>query len=156
MKVLKFIFSLLLSFAPGIAGMHWTPSGNENAWYNTLVHPAFTPASWVFPVVWTTLYFLLGTAFYQIIKHPHKSTDKLVGIELFIVHVILNGAWSYVFFGQHLVELGAVIIIALIITAFMMSQVFAKINLRASKLVTPYIIWLFCALYLNTGIYLLN
>ena len=156
MKILKFILALLLSFAPGAIGMHWTSKGVGSGWYASLAHPILTPPNWMFSVVWTILYFLLAIAFYSVIVRRNKHETRLVAIELFITHIIFNAAWSYVFFGRHLVELGAVIIVALILIAFMMHQVFGKVDRQTGKFITPYIAWLFVALYLNLGIYFLN
>lgn len=156
MKILKFLLALVLSFIPGALGMMWTPTSGGSAWYSTLMHPMFTPPSWVFPVVWTTLYLLLAIAFYLVIKSKISSREKLLSIELFITHIILNASWSYIFFGEHLITMGAIIIVALIIVGFMMYQEFGRSHKYARILVLPYIIWLFCALYLNTGIYFLN
>lgn len=156
MKALKFILALILSFIPGAIGIYWTPSGGGSAWYGALVHPMFTPPSWFFGVIWTILYFLLALAFYLVIRSNKSSRDKLLSTELFVTHIILNAAWSYIFFGQHLIVLGAVIIVALILIAFMMRQEFSKFSKDSGFFVLPYIIWLFCALYLNSGIYFLN
>ncbi|HNY25366.1 MAG TPA: tryptophan-rich sensory protein [Alphaproteobacteria bacterium] len=156
MKVFKFLLALALSFIPGALGILWTPTSGGSAWYSTLAHPILTPPSWFFGVMWTTLYLLLAVAFYLVIRTAKASREKLLSIELFVTHIILNASWSYVFFGEHLITFGAVMIIALIIVAFMMSQEFGRSHRYARILVIPYIVWLFCALYLNTGIYFLN
>lgn len=156
MKILKFIFALLLSFVPAVFGILWTPGNGDSSWYQSLAQPMFTPPNWTFSVVWTTLYLLLAVAFYLVLKSKNESKNRLLSIELFFLHLILNASWSYIFFGQHMIEFGAILIIVLILIGFMMRQEFKKINKYAGILVIPYITWLFCALYLNMGIYFLN
>lgn len=156
MKILKFIIALVISFIPGVIGMLWTPSGGGGAWYASLMQPALTPPSWVFSVVWTSLYIMLGIALYLVIRAKNSWKTKILPIQLFTLHLILNGAWSYIFFGQHLITLGAIIIAALILLGFMMFKEFGHESKTARYLILPYIIWLFCALYLNMGILILN
>ncbi|MBN1324982.1 MAG: tryptophan-rich sensory protein [Alphaproteobacteria bacterium] len=154
--MLKLLSAILLSFIPGIFGALWTPGGGIDGWYNTLVKTPLTPDGWVFGVVWPILYLLLGIALYLAIRNKQKNKIINPGTILFLIHIFLNGLWSFVFFGQHLIILGAINILVLIFVACMMQKKFAAENKYAGLLIWPYILWLMFALYLNIGIYLLN
>lgn len=154
--MLKFISAILLSFAPGIFGAIWSPSGGNSDWYNTLTKTPLTPDGWVFGVVWPVLYLMLGIALYLVIKDKKKNELINAGTIMFGIHIILNGLWSFIFFGQHLIILGAVTILALIIVSCIMQKKFISENKYACWLISPYLLWLMFALYLNFGIYLLN
>ncbi len=155
MKFLKFIFAMFLSFVPGFLGLIVTPifSGG-NLWYDTLNVSVLTPAGWVFSVVWTILYILIGVALFLIMIDD--KNDKTSAYTLFGVNLVLNALWSYSFFGTEMPKFALLVLAALIIIAIFMARAFYRINRAAFWLVTPYIVWLFFAFYLNGMIIYLN
>ena len=159
MTFLKFIFAMFLSFLPGIAGLLVAPvEGGDNLWYNTLNVSLLTPAGWVFSVVWSVLYFLLGLALFLVMKknNSKKQYNKTFAYIFFVINMIFNVLWTYSFFGAHLIETALVILIVLIVNAIFMARAFYRINQAAFWLVVPYILWLFFAFYLNGMILYLN
>ena len=98
-NVLWFIWSMILSYLPGITGWIYSPRAGEAAWYGTLTQSALTPAPWVFAVAWSILYFLLGCALYLIIRDRRSGQSKFGAYVLFGVHMVLNALWTYWFFG---------------------------------------------------------
>ena len=159
MTFLKFIFAMFLSFLPGILGIMVTPiDTGGNAWYNTLNNSALTPAGWVFSVVWTILYFLLGLALFFIMQKNNNDEryDKASAYILFVINMVFNTLWSYAFFGAELPEVALLVLTALIITAIFMARSFLRISRSAFWLTVPYIVWLMFAFYLNGMIIYLN
>ena len=159
MSFLKFIFAEFLSFLPGLLGLWVAPiASGQNAWYNTLAHSSLNPDGWVFSVVWTILYFLIGIALFLIIqKHrAANKTDRTSAYTLFGVNLVLNTLWSFVFFGAHLPEVALIVLTALIIVAIFMARSFYRISKAAFWLVVPYALWLMFAFYLNGMIIYLN
>jgi len=159
MTFLKFLFAMFLSFLPGILGVIVTPiNTGGNAWYNTLNNSALTPAGWVFSVVWTILYFLLGLALFFIMQKENndKHYDKTSAYILFVINMIFNTLWSFAFFGAQLPEVALLILTALIITSIFMARAFLRISKAAFWLTIPYVIWLMFAFYLNGMIIYLN
>lgn len=154
--MLKLLICILISFIPGIFGSIWSPSAGIDFWYDTLVKAPLNPAGPVFGIVWPILYLILGIALYLVIKN--KKNNKLVSRAtiLFGIHMILNGLWSFAFFGQHLIIFGVFNILALIMVSCAMQKSFATENKYAGLLIWPYILWLMFAFYLNIGIALLN
>lgn len=159
MNFLKFIFAMFLSFLPGIVGLIVAPIvGGDNLWYTSLNVSVLTPAGWVFSVVWTILYFLLGLALFFVMKtdSSQKKYNKTNAYVLFVINIIFNVLWTFSFFGAHLMETALLILIVLIVNAIFMARAFYKINQAAFWLTLPYIVWLFFAFYLNGMIIYLN
>ena len=155
-KFFTFIFAVIVSFVPGIIGVMFTPHGASNIWYNELSKSILTPAGWVFSVAWTILYLLLGVALFLIINEKKSRVSKSSAYWLFIAQMALNLAWSYVFFGLHMVALALLVLIFLIVISLYMMRAFRLINKTAAYLVWPYILWMCFAAYLNATIMFLN
>ncbi|MEO6256450.1 MAG: TspO/MBR family protein [Sphingomicrobium sp.] len=123
-------------------------SGFENGWYAALAKPAFQPPGWAFGVVWTTLYTLLGIALAMILAEP-ESPVRRTALTLFFVQLALNFAWSPIFFGGRMIELGLVTIIAMLLIATVAGNLFRRIRPVAGWLMVPYLAWLCLAFALN-------
>lgn len=159
MNFLKFVFAEFLSFLPGLIGLVVTPIySGQNLWYNTLAHSSLTPDGWIFSVVWTVLYFLIGLALFFVMLNNNKNNraDKMSAYILFGTNIIFNALWSFAFFGSQLPEVAMLILLVLIITAIFMSRAFYRISKTAFWLTVPYIVWLMFAFYLNGMIIYLN
>ena len=155
-KFFKFIFAMIIAFLPGIFGVIFTPSHSNDAWYNALNNSVLTPDGWVFGVAWTILYALLGVALFLIMNNEKTRVKKTKSYVLFVVQMILNAAWTYLFFGLHLVGAALLCLVVLIAISVWMLRAFLPISKTASYLVWPYVIWMCFALYLNGTILFLN
>jgi len=139
----------------GFASSQLAPSGDQSTWYRELAKPALNPPSWVFPIAWMTLYVLIGLALAMILN-ARGSRYRGLAIGLFTVQMLINMAWSPVFFGKHLVFAALLIIVAMFVTALITTLVFARIRTAAAWLMVPYLAWLCFAAALNWGILQLN
>jgi len=155
-KIFLFIWAMAISFLPGAFGYIFTPKHSDDVWYNALNNSVLTPDGWVFGVAWTILYALLGIALYLIMAKDKTRISKTRSYVLFVVQLILNGLWTYLFFGLNLVAPALLTVAALIIVSIWMMIAFRPISKAASNLVWPYIIWLCFAMYLNGTILFLN
>ena len=152
--ILKFLVSILLPLSLGaIAGMFTSHSVPE--WYATLNRPSFNPPNWIFGPVWTTLYILMGISFFLIWKQG-VSKERNRAILVYLLQLLLNFAWSFIFFYFNLIGLALVEIILLWISIIMMLVVFYKIKPIASYINIPYLLWVTFATVLNASYYLLN
>ncbi len=146
------ISSIFISVGVGaLAGLLTTDSVQV---YEQLIKPPLSPPSWVFPVVWTALYILMGISAHliSISDDPRKEQAlKIYGMQLF-----LNFCWSIVFFNMQQYLLAFVILVLLWILIVLMIRSFNKINPLAAKLQIPYLLWVTFAGYLNLAIYFLN
>jgi len=123
-------------------------SGFDNGWYAALQKPAFQPPGWVFGVMWTTLYTMLGIALAAILNEPESKQRKLA-LSLFAAQLTLNFAWSPVFFGFGMIDLALVLIIVMLLLAAATANLFRQIRPVAGWLMLPYLLWLCIATALN-------
>jgi translocator protein len=153
-KVTVFVLSIASSFAAGAIGSLATIP-NISSWYVTLEKPALNPPNWIFGPVWSVLYILMGVALALIVlestKQPKKKAYFWFGLQL-----ILNTAWSLVFFGLHSPWLGVAVIIALIISILWTIRGFHQIKKASAWLLAPYLAWVCFATYLTVAVALLN
>ncbi|MGN6818427.1 MAG: TspO/MBR family protein [Sphingomonas sp.] len=139
----------------GFASSRIAPAGAENRWYAALARPSLTPPDWVFPVAWGSLYILMGVALAMIIN-ARGSRLRGVAIVLFVVQLLLNLAWSPLFFGMHQVSAALILLIGLLVAALATTLVFGRIRAAAAWLMVPYLAWLCFAGLLNWQIGKLN
>ncbi len=130
-------------------------SGGNNPWYQALEKPALNPPGWVFGVVWPILYALQAIALAMII-HARGAPGRMRAIILFVVQLVLNLAWSPLFFGQHEVGMALWLLIAILVVAAVTCWHFGRIRRLAAWLMVPYLAWLCFAAYLNFSIDRLN
>ena len=102
-------------------------SGFGNPWYDGLAKPIFQPPGWAFGVVWTTLYIMMGVAVAMILAEPPSPIRK-TALSLFFVQLAVNFAWSPIFFGGHMIEIGLVVILAMLLTATATANLFRRIR----------------------------
>lgn len=126
-------------------------NGSTN--FETLVKPSFSPPGIVFPIVWTILYTLMGISIYLIKTSKGKTNDA---VKIYVLQLIVNYLWSFIFFTFNLTLVAFFWIILLIILVLIMIIKFFWINSLSAYLQIPYIVWLIFASVLNLYIYLLN
>ena len=140
-----FIISILIPLAVG--SISALISGNMSS-YTALNKPAFSPPGYIFPIVWTILYILMGISSYS----PNKAKALLIyGIQLFF-----NFCWSILFFGFNLYLLAFIWLIALIFIIIIMIREFYAVTPLAAYLQIPYLIWCIFAAYLNLFLFIMN
>ncbi len=126
-------------------------------WYDTLNRPAWTPPSWVFAPVWTLLYLLMGIAAWRVwARHGFGDRRTRPALVLFLVHLIFNAAWTWLFFGLHMLTAAAVEIVVLWAMILALAGLFWKRDRFAGALVLPYLLWVTYAATLSIGFAILN
>jgi tryptophan-rich sensory protein len=151
-----FLICLLISFLPGIIGSLFTTPVIQQGWYQGLKKPILTPPNYVFAPVWTIIYVILAFVLYFLIKKAGKLVYIKVALILFGLQLILNGLWSYIFFGLKSPFGALFVIILLWFLIILCIREFKIISSRAYWLLIPYFLWITYAGYLNIAIYLLN
>lgn len=149
-KIIRLFLSLLLVFTVAFAASYFTMPAIDG-WYRQINRPGFTPPSWVFGPAWTILYFLMAVALTRV-----WGKGELEQYLLFVGQLLLNGLWSFLFFGQQNPLLGLVDIVFLWVLILLTIISFAKIDKTASLLLYPYLAWVTFAAALNFGVFLLN
>ncbi|HEX8467289.1 MAG TPA: TspO/MBR family protein [Allosphingosinicella sp.] len=130
-------------------------SGYGNAWFDALQKPAIMPPGWMFGAAWTILYILLGFAV-ALILHARGARGRGLALALFVLQLVLNYAWSPIFFAYH--EVGAALwtILAMIAISAVTAILFWRIRRFAGLLMLPYLAWLCFAAALTWQISVLN
>ncbi|HEY0150305.1 MAG TPA: TspO/MBR family protein [Allosphingosinicella sp.] len=130
-------------------------SGYGNPWFDALAKPELMPPGWVFGAAWTLLYICLGLAL-ALVLHARGARGRGLAVGIFLAQLVLNYAWSPIFFAAHQVGLALVVIVLMIVLAAIAALLFARIRKAAGLLMVPYLAWLFFAAFLTWQIGELN
>lgn len=149
----KLILCLAIPLAVG--GLATLLSGGMGD-YRAFNQPPLSPPGWVFPVVWTILYLLMGYASYRVLTSGAEPAQIRRALTFYGAQLALNFLWPIVFFGFDLYLVAFLLLIALWVLIFLTIRAFSKIDERAGDLLLPYLLWVTFAGYLNLGVYLLN
>ncbi|MBA2650403.1 MAG: tryptophan-rich sensory protein [Legionella sp.] len=128
---------------------------NSDTWYQRLHKSSMTPPAIVFPIVWTILYTMIAIAGWNLWQHHHHPKAK-TALGFYSAQMLLNWAWTPLFFYFHLIEVSFYCIV--LITVFtLITMLLTKNNFKLSSiLLLPYFIWLVFASYLNGVLWMLN
>jgi len=152
--LLKLLVSIALPLGVGaIAGMFTAQAVPE--WYAALNRPSFNPPNWIFGPVWTALYILMGISFFLVWKQD-VSKERNRAILIFSLQLLLNFAWSFIFFYFNMIGFALIEIILLWVSIVAMLVFFYKIKPVASYINIPYLLWVTFATILNAGYFFLN
>ena len=130
-------------------------AGEGNAWFDALVKPDLMPPGWAFGAAWTTLYILLGLSLAMVL-HAHGAERRRRALILFGLQLLLNFAWSPLFFAWHRIGTALSLIAAMLVGCFVLILVVWRIRPLAGLLLYPYLGWLMFAALLNFQILQLN
>ena len=149
----KLIACLALPLAVG--GLATVLSGGMDS-YGMFEKPPLSPPGWVFPVVWTVLYLLMGYASYLVLISGADPAVVRRAWLFYGLQLLANFIWPLLFFGGELYLTSLLWLIVLWILIFLTIWAFSRVDERAGDLLIPYILWVTFAAYLNLGVYLLN
>jgi len=124
--------------------------------YKALNQPPLAPPGWVFPVVWSILYLLMGYASYRILVSGKEELHIQKALTAYGIQLFLNFLWPIVFFGLEWRLAAFFLLIGLWIAIFVTMRKFLRLDEKAGDLLLPYLLWVCFAAYLNLGVYLLN
>lgn len=144
-------FAALSLFIGGIGGL-LTRIGMPA--YEMTVKPWFTPPAWVFPVVWTALYILMGVGMGRVWKTHSPRLPQCLWF--FGAQLMLNLFWTLWFFVLRLYDISFGWLLILLGAVLAMTACFRKADPLAAKLQIPYVLWLVLAAALNYGVWKLN
>lgn len=155
MNYIRLIVSIVLCQSAGMIAAILTAQSVQT-WYPTLLKPSFNPPNWLFGPVWIVLYLMMGIALYLIWQRSGTGQNVQTAVIFFIIQLVLNAAWSLIFFGLQSPFWAFVEIVALWIAILITIILFREISRTASYLLVPYILWVTFAAILNFSIWRLN
>lgn len=146
------IASIIIPLA--IGGLSAIITQNEMQKYGELVQPPLAPPSWLFPIVWTILFILMGISSYIV----YSKTENILTpcLKLYAIQLVVNFFWTILFFNFRAYLISFIWIVLLIFLILKMIFCFAKISKPSAYIQLPYLIWTCFAAYLNIAIYFLN
>ena len=150
-SILLIIFLIINFGALGI-GSWLMGNGAQSEWYLSLNKAPWTPPGWVFGVAWTTIMICFSIYMAQLFTID-KSAQVII---LFLIQVLLNIGWNYMFFNQHKIGIGLIIIAVLtLVMLYFLIGFYNQLQL-ISLLIVPYVLWLIIATSLNYYVYSYN
>lgn len=166
--------SIILAQSAGLIGSLATRP-NIDTWYRMIEKPFFTPPDWVFPVVWPSLYLLMGIAAWLVYRtcdsevnsssgtgmipsvfRTRKRPSRALALQVYGIHLLVNTAWSFLFFGLKMPGVALAGILLLLAMILLTADMFYRIRPSAGYLMIPYLIWVSYATVLNGSIWWLN
>lgn len=154
----KNLWLLLLSIliAEGTGALSGFLSMNIDKAYQAFNKPLFSPPNYVFPIVWTILFFLMSVAAYRIWLKGKSDVDIKKALTLYRIQLILNFFWPIIFFRFNLMGLAFFELLLLLVFILLTTFEFYKHDKTAAYLLIPYIIWVSFAAVLNYTIWMIN
>lgn len=151
-KLKPLAVSVLIALGVGGLSALLTTSSMEH--YGQLKQPPLAPPGWLFPIVWTILFLLMGIAAYLV--WMQNDPDRKTALTLYAVQLGFNFFWTIIFFNLRSYGLALVWLIALWVLILLTVRYFYKSTPAAGILLVPYLLWVTFAAYLNAGVWLLN
>lgn len=148
------LLCLAVPLAVGALSSLFTRDGMEQ--FQQLNKPPLTPPGWLFPVVWTILFLMMGAASYLVWKNGRPRRAARTALTLYGVQLAFNFLWSMLFFNMGLYLAAFFELIALWLLILLTAARFYRLSRGAGYLLLPYLLWVAFAGYLNFGVYLLN
>lgn len=152
MKIKLLIFNIALSLGGGALVSLLIPNMKEI--YSSLNVPAFAPAGFIFPIVWSILYVLIGISGYLIMINPSDQSSKVYS--LYIRQLLINLLWPLFFFSMQAYLFSFIWILLLWFLVFILIFQTYPLDETAAYLFVPYLLWISFAAILNICIYYLN
>lgn len=124
-------------------------------WYRALHKPAFTPPAWVFGPVWSLLYLGMAVAAW-LVWLRRQQAPVAAPLAVYLMQLLLNALWSWIFFGQH--ALGWAFAEILLLDAAILATVilFWRVRALSGALLIPYVCWVSFAAILNYALWRMN
>ncbi|MFR6102085.1 MAG: TspO/MBR family protein [Christensenellales bacterium] len=156
MKIDKKRLIICLAIPLVVGGAAGLLTMNSMEAFEALNQPPLSPPGWLFPVVWTVLYVLMGIASYlaSVSDAPHK--EKARALWTYGIQLAFNFLWPIAFFNLKWYLFAFLWLVILWILILITALRFGRIRKPAGYLLVPYLLWVAFAGYLNLGIYLLN
>lgn len=142
---------ILLCFTPAL----FAAGAGPGAWYRSLNKPEWNPPNWIFGPVWTTLYLMMGIAAWRVWRRGGFAVNARP-LGLFLVQLLLNAAWTPLFFRFHL--LGWALAEMVVLWGFIAATIvaFYRRDRAAAYLLVPYLAWVSFATFLTFTLVRLN
>ena len=150
----KLIICIVIPLAVGGLSAFLTRNGIKQ--FMSVKQPLLTPPMWLFPIVWTILYLIMGITSYMVLVSGEEQ-EKIEGtLRLYGMHLAVNFFWSIIFFNMQMYLFAFFWLLLLWVFVLVVGLAFYDIRKIAGYLWIPYLLWVTFAGYLNWMVYILN
>jgi translocator protein len=149
--MLSLIGWIALCFGAAAFGSRYMPG----PWYAALRKPVWNPPNSIFAPVWSALYLMMAVAAWRVWNHG-GALAQLRPLGLFLVQLVLNALWTWVFFGLRAPGAAFAHIVVMWIAIALTLITFWRLDAIAGILLTPYLAWVSFAAVLNFTVWRLN
>ena len=156
MKIKWKPFLISLAIPLGIGALAGVISSSGMRAYQEFNQPPLSPPGWLFPVVWTILYILMGIASYLVLTTGKSQESIRRALVLYGIQLAFNFLWPIFFFSLSAYLFALIWLVILWLLILVTTILFYSVSDIAGYLMIPYLLWVTFAGYLNLGIYLLN
>lgn len=153
-KTKQFLICIAVPLLVGGLSALITRTGMDT--FETINKPSLSPPGWLFPVVWTVLFILMGIASYLVLVSEKPQGEINRALTVYGIQLIFNFFWSIFFFNFSLYLFSFIWLVLLWLLILATAVLFYRISKLAGYLMIPYLLWVTFAGYLNFQIYLLN
>ena len=153
-RLKELVIALAIPLAAGGLSAFITKDAMKS--FQTLRQPPLSPPAWLFPVVWTLLYLLMGLASYLVLTSGASEPRREKALTAYALQLAANFCWSVIFFSLRLYLTAFIWLLVLWVFILISTVMFFYIRKSAGRLLIPYLAWVTFAGYLNLGVYLLN
>ncbi len=154
-KIKPYVISIAIALAVG--GLSSLLTKNNMDVYDTINRPALAPPMWLFPIVWSILFILMGISSALVwVRRDENPEEAFVALRVYALQLIVNFFWTIIFFNMQAYLFAFVWLLLLLVLIIIMIVQFKKISSKAAYLQMPYLLWVTFAGYLTLMIYLLN
>ncbi len=156
MKINGKALAIGIAIPLAVGGLSALLTGGGMETFAQVNKPPLSPPGWLFPVVWTILYTLMGIASYLVYTADIDSETKAKALSVYGYQLVVNFLWPVFFFSFGWYLFSFFWLLLLWVLVIWNIRLFAEISKPAAYLLVPYLIWLTFAAYLNIGIWYLN
>lgn len=154
-KIKPYLISILIALGVGGLSALLTRSGMEQ--FQRIHQPSMTPPEWIFPIVWTILFILMGISSARVfIKRDEDKETADIALRTYGLQLVVNFFWSIIFFNLGAYLFAFIWLLLLWVLIIAMIAQFKRIDAPAAWIQIPYLLWVTFAGYLTLMTWLLN
>ena len=139
-----------------IGGLSAVITGDMMKEYFFLNKPPLSPPGWMFPVVWSILYVMMGVAAYLVMESGADRALIVKALVFYGIQLVLNFCWSILFFNYSLFLWAFIELMVMWVVIIITAVLFFRANSAAGAMMIPYVLWTTFAAYLNLAVYKLS
>ncbi len=153
-RILLLVALILIPLLVGIFSAFLT--AEDMKLYGTLADPPLAPPAWLFPIVWTVLYGMMGAASYLVAVSGAEEGEKRTALTFYAVQLAMNLFWSTLFFTYQRYLVALIWLLLMWVLILVCAIRFFRIRRAAGIMMGVLFVWTTFAAYLNLAYYMMS